>query len=28
LSPAGRSRLSLIRVEGHWLVELPSYGQL
>jgi hypothetical protein len=28
VSPAGRSRLSLIRVEGHWLVELPSYGQL
>lgn len=28
VSPSGRSRLSLIRLEGRWLVELPGYGQL
>lgn len=28
VSPSGRARLSLIRHEGRWLVELPGYGQL
>jgi hypothetical protein len=25
VSPAGRARLELVRVDGHWLVDLPSY---
>lgn len=28
VSPAGRARLSLVKLEGRWRVELPSYGQL
>ncbi len=28
VGPSGRSRLSLVRLEGRWLVELPGYGQL
>lgn len=28
VSPAGRARLSVVKVDGRWLVELPSYGQL
>jgi hypothetical protein len=27
VSPAGRSRLELVRVSGRWLVELPTYGR-
>jgi hypothetical protein len=25
VSPAGRARLDLVRIDGHWLVDLPSY---
>jgi hypothetical protein len=27
VSPAGRSRLDLIRVDGRWLIDLPAYGR-
>jgi hypothetical protein len=27
VSPAGRSRLELVRVSGRWLVDLPAYGR-
>ena len=27
VGPAGRSLVQLVRVKGHWLVELPSYGR-
>jgi hypothetical protein len=27
VSPAGRSRLELVRVSGRWLIELPTYGR-
>lgn len=26
VSPAGRSRLELVRVEDRWLIDLPAYG--
>lgn len=26
VSPAGRARLELLRLEGRWLVDLPHYG--
>ncbi len=28
VSQAGRARLTVIKLEGRWRVELPSYGQL
>jgi hypothetical protein len=28
VSPAGRARLSVVAVEGRWLIDLPTYGQL
>jgi len=28
VSPAGRSRVDLVRVEGRWRIDLPSYGNL
>ena len=27
VSPAGRSRIELIRVDGRWLIDLPAYGR-
>jgi hypothetical protein len=27
VSPAGRSRIELVRVDGRWLVEVPQYGR-
>ena len=27
VSPAGRSRLELVRVGGRWLIDLPAYGR-
>lgn len=27
VSPAGRSRVELVRVGGRWLIELPAYGR-
>jgi hypothetical protein len=27
VSPAGRSRIELVRVGGRWLVDLPAYGR-
>lgn len=27
VSPAGRSRLELVRVSGRWLIDLPAYGR-
>jgi len=27
VSPAGRSRLELVRASGRWLIELPAYGR-
>jgi hypothetical protein len=27
VSPAGRSRLELVRISGRWLVDLPAYGR-
>jgi hypothetical protein len=26
VSPSGRSRVELVRVNGHWRIELPGYG--
>lgn len=26
VSPAGRSRIELVRVDGRWLIDLPAYG--
>jgi hypothetical protein len=26
VSPAGRARLALIKLDGHWRIDLPSYG--
>lgn len=28
VSPAGRSRIDLVRAEGRWKIDLPSYGNL
>ena len=28
VSPAGRARMELVKVEGRWLVDLPSYGSM
>ncbi len=28
VSPAGRSRMELVKVEGRWRIDLPSYGNL
>jgi hypothetical protein len=28
VSPEGRARLSVIEVEGRWLIDLPGYGEL
>jgi hypothetical protein len=28
VSPAGRSRIDLVKTEGHWKIDLPSYGNL
>jgi hypothetical protein len=28
VSPAGRARLELVKLEGRWRVELPQYGSL
>jgi hypothetical protein len=28
VSPAGRARMELVRVEGRWRIDLPSYGNL
>jgi hypothetical protein len=27
VSPAGRSRVELVRVGGRWLIDLPAYGR-
>lgn len=27
VSPVGRSRIELVRVEGRWLIDLPAYGR-
>jgi hypothetical protein len=27
VSPAGRARIELVRVDGRWLVDLPAYGR-
>ncbi|MGE0399984.1 MAG: hypothetical protein AB7T06_24930 [Kofleriaceae bacterium] len=28
VSPAGRSRMDLVKVDGRWKIDLPSYGNL
>jgi hypothetical protein len=28
VSPAGRSRIELIKADGRWTIELPSYGSM
>jgi hypothetical protein len=28
VSPAGRSRMELVKVDGRWLIHLPQYGNL
>ena len=28
VSPAGRSRIELVRIDGRWLIDLPSYGTM
>lgn len=28
VSPAGRSRIELVKVDGRWLIHLPQYGNL
>ena len=28
VSPSGRSQMSLVKVEGRWLVDLPTYGSM
>lgn len=28
VSPAGRSRMELVKIEGRWKIDLPSYGNL
>lgn len=28
VSPAGRSRIDLVKADGHWKIDLPSYGNL
>ena len=28
VSPAGRARIELVRVDGRWLIDLPSYGTM
>ena len=28
VSPAGRARLDLVRIDGRWRIELPQYGSL
>jgi len=28
VSPAGRSRMELVRVEGRWRIEIPQYGRV
>ena len=27
VSPAGRSKIELVRVDGRWLIEVPAYGR-
>lgn len=27
VSPAGRSRMSLVKVEGRWKIDIPAYGR-
>lgn len=28
VSPAGRSRMDLVKIEGRWKIDLPAYGSL
>lgn len=28
VSPAGRSRMDLVKIEGRWKIDLPTYGNL
>ena len=28
VSPAGRARVELVKVDGRWLIDLPSYGSM
>jgi hypothetical protein len=28
VSPAGRARIELVKVDGRWLIDLPSYGTM
>jgi hypothetical protein len=28
VSPAGRARIELVKVDGRWLIDLPSYGSM
>ncbi len=28
VSPAGRSQMSLVKVDGRWLIDLPTYGSM
>jgi hypothetical protein len=28
VSPAGRSRIELVKADGRWTIELPSYGKM
>ena len=27
VSPAGRSRMSLVKIEGRWKIDIPAYGR-
>lgn len=28
VSPAGRARMDLVKVDGHWRIDLPQYGNM
>lgn len=28
VSPAGRSRIELVRIDGRWMIDLPQYGSM